>query len=67
MLIFAQKTAKRRNDDVINRLQITEKNFIPKTCPSPYLIDNLAENCKSKAVSVEKKKDSRLKSEKNET
>ena len=30
MLIFAQKTAKWRNDNVINRLKIMEKNSFPK-------------------------------------
>ena len=63
MLIFVQKTAKWRNDDVINRLKITEKNFIPQTEPSPYLKDQSAKNCKSKAFSSQKKKENQRKNE----
>ena len=56
--------AKGRNDDVINGPNITEKKITPQTVPSPYIKDQGAKNCKSKAFSSQKKKGHGLKSTK---
>ena len=52
-----------RNDDVINRLKITDKKITPQTEQSPYLKDQSAKNCKSKAFSSQKKKEDQRKNE----